>query len=123
MTATQGELFDQWACPRSADKQVDDMLEIVARARGPVPRKTAAELLGVSKRVVSEIVNRSGGEVTATPEGYHLTRRCPPDLFAGGNGKIMSQGRDMVKRAIRERRVWIKYGMGRGMAESVDKTS
>ncbi|MFA5688596.1 MAG: hypothetical protein WC959_05570 [Kiritimatiellales bacterium] len=63
------------------------------------------EMFGWSERTCRAIVAASDGEVIATTSGYILNRRATVAEFHEANGRIYSQARNMLQRAIRERAV------------------
>jgi ribosomal protein S24E len=70
-----------------------------------VPVKQFKSVFGWSDRVCRSIVNESEGRIIATESGYVLTRRATPEEFNEANGRIYSQAKAMMRRALRERRV------------------
>jgi hypothetical protein len=63
---------------------------------------------GWSDRQCRQIAEASHGEIISTCEGYLLTVRATAEEFKQANSRIYSQGRKMLKRALREQRVWHK---------------
>lgn len=60
---------------------------------------------GWSDRQCRQIAAASDGGILGTNGGYVLTERATPEEFDAANGRIYSQARNMMRRAIRERRV------------------
>jgi hypothetical protein len=63
------------------------------------------ERFGWDERTCRAIAAASEGHILGTNEGYVLTERADPEEFNKANGRIYSQGRKMLRRAIQERRV------------------
>jgi hypothetical protein len=63
---------------------------------------------GWSDRQCRQIAEASHGEIISTCDGYLLTVRATAEEFKQANSRIYSQGRKMLRRALREQRVWHK---------------
>jgi len=63
------------------------------------------ERFGWDERTCRAIAAASGGHIISTHDGYLLTERATPEEFDAANGRIYSQAKNMLRRAIRERRV------------------
>ena len=60
---------------------------------------------GWSDRTCRSIAEASDGRIISSNAGYMLTERASPEEFAQANGRIYSQARKMLRRALKERRV------------------
>jgi hypothetical protein len=69
----------------------------------PAARFTA--MFGWSDRDCRAIAAASDGHILGTNAGYVLTERATPEEFSAANGRIYSQAKNMLRRAIRERKV------------------
>jgi hypothetical protein len=63
------------------------------------------ERFGWDERKCRLIAARSKGHILGANGGYVLNSRATPEEFDDANGRIYSQGRKMLRRAIQERRV------------------
>jgi hypothetical protein len=62
-------------------------------------------MFGWDARTCRAIAAASDGHIISTHDGYLLTERATPEEFDAANGRIYSQAKNMLRRAIRERRV------------------
>lgn len=60
---------------------------------------------GWSDRVCRSIAAFSDGVIISTNDGYILNRRATNEEFKDANGRIYSQAKNMLRRALKERRV------------------
>lgn len=70
-----------------------------------IPVENFKRIYGWSDRVCRAIVNASEGRIIATESGYILTRNATPEQFDNANRRIYSQGKELLKRALKERAV------------------
>lgn len=101
---TQGDLFEIRNKSGIAEK-----LAIMEKHLHGQPIPTPVDFfelaLGWSSRVCRAIVNASEGKIIATESGYILTRNATPEQFSEANGRIYSQAKAMLRRALKERAV------------------
>jgi hypothetical protein len=115
---SNGELFDwgfakaaQGTEPKAAGKQQTDAerrIDCMKRALLEIrliPADRFREMFGWDERTCRAVAAASGGHILGTSEGYCLTIRATPEEFSAANGRIYSQARNMLRRAIREQRV------------------
>ena len=100
----QGELF------RVPDKtDISEKLAVMESwlhgSHVPFPVEKFDTLYGWSRRTCRAIVTASEGRIIATESGYILTRNATPEQFDEANGRIYSQGKAMLRRALKERAV------------------
>ena len=95
-----------------AAQRVPFMVTFLERAGGPVHARTFERRFDWSDRLCRAVAEASEGRVLSTNSGYLLTERATPEQFKQANGRIDAQGRKMLRRAIRERRVWHAAGHG-----------
>jgi hypothetical protein len=62
-------------------------------------------MFGWDERTCRSIAAASEGHILGTNGGYVLTERAAPEEFDAANGRIYSQAKNMMRRAIKERRV------------------
>jgi hypothetical protein len=62
-------------------------------------------MFGWDERACRSIAAASEGYIISTHDGYLLTAQADPEEFAEANGRIYSQAKNMLRRAIQERRV------------------
>jgi hypothetical protein len=108
------DLFD-WATERdygrpaeseTGDGDVEKMLALLHMNREPMLASALYRLLGWSDRHCRQAASESMGRILSTDDGYLPTVRATPDQFRAANGRIYSQARKMLARALRERKVW-----------------
>lgn len=80
-------------------------MKAVLRDRRIVHASEFAERFGWDERTCRAIAAASEGHILGTNGGYVLNHRATQDEFDEANGRIYSQGKKMMRRAIRERRV------------------
>jgi len=70
-----------------------------------VPAPWFEKQFGWSERTCRAIAEASDGQILGTSAGYCLTIQASVEEFNAANSRIYSQGKKMLRRAIRERRV------------------
>jgi hypothetical protein len=98
------------------NQKLDMMISSLITYEKPVSVDYFFGLYGWSDRVCRAIVNASEGRIIATESGYILTANATPEQFDEANGRIYSQGRAMLRRALKERAVRHKI-IGRSTRE------
>lgn len=120
MTGPRDELF-KWAHDRAAGRtqpsedkgrKTETGMEIrviemkaLLRDRRIVHAGEFFDRCGWDERTCRAIAAASDGHILGTNGGYVLTERATPEEFSAANGRIYSQARNMLRRAIRERNV------------------
>lgn len=102
MTAQQ-ELFEI-KDSKTLDERLEMMIQDLKRVR-VIPAPLFFRWHGWSDRVARSVAAHSGGNIISTNQGYILNHRATNEEFKEANGRIYSQARKMLKRALRERRV------------------
>jgi hypothetical protein len=98
------------------EKKLGFMIESLSTYKIPVSVDYFFGLYGWSDRVCRAIVNASEGRIIATESGYILTVNATPEQFDEANGRIYSQAKAMLRRALKERSVRHKI-IGNGTRE------
>ena len=62
------------------------------------------QMHGWSARICRSVAAASGGSIISLGKGYVLNRNATAEEFAEANGRIYGQARQMLKRALAERR-------------------
>lgn len=103
MNATQRELF----APRPKRDLVDDGAQLAVWLRGKGWQTAAAieRALGFDDRYMRRIANASRGHVISGQEGYRLTLEASLPEIDHARNALLSQARDMERRAIEIDRV------------------
>ena len=111
---SNGELFD-WGFSRTQrtdrtdDKSQTELrvigMKALLRDRRVVHASEFFERCGWDERTCRSIAAASDGHILGTNGGYVLTERATPEEFSAANGRIYSQAKNMMRRAIKERRV------------------
>jgi hypothetical protein len=100
---TQTDLFT-YRSKKTIEERVLVMVGILETHRViPVCRFKAR--LNWSDRTCRAIANASEGRIIATQKGYVLSVRSTQEEFNEANGRIYSQARNMMRRALKERSV------------------
>jgi hypothetical protein len=111
---SNGELFD-WGFSRVSRTDRTDRTDLkmrVAEMKAALRERRVVHAgefearFGWSDRVCRQIAAASDGEILGTSEGYCLTIRATAEEFRQANSRIYSQGKKMLRRALREQRVW-----------------
>ena len=63
-----------------------------------------------TERFCRKLASISEGQIMSGNKGYILTKHCSPEDFAQCNGRLRSQARKMLRRAIQQQRVYHNYG-------------
>ena len=88
----------------SMDLRLIEMMAIL-RDRRVIHADELKDRFGWDERTCRAIAAASGGHIISTHDGYLLTERATPEEFDAANGRIYSQAKNMLRRAIKERRV------------------
>jgi hypothetical protein len=115
---SNGELFD-WGFRKqeaggrpqeSGNSRVAEMTDAL-RDRRVIHAGEFEQRFGWSDRQCRQIAEASQGEILGTSDGYCLTIRATAEEFKQANSRIYSQGKKMLRRALREQRVWHKQAV------------
>ena len=98
---TQEELFT-YKDKKTIEQRVEIMIDVLTQHR-VVPVNRFNFRLGWSDRPCRAIANASEGRIIATQKGYVFSSRATNEEFQEANGRIYSQGRAMLRRALKER--------------------
>ena len=102
LTAQQ-ELFDI-KDKKTLEERLDMMIADLECVR-VVPAHLFERWHGWSDRVCRSIAAFSDGVIISTNDGYILNHRATNEEFKDANGRIYSQAKNMLRRALKERRV------------------
>lgn len=103
-TALGAESMEQRAESARMEVRISSMKSALMEM-GVIHADRFREMFGWDERTCRAIAAASEGHILGTNGGYVLTEQATPEEFDAANGRIYSQGRKMLRRAIQERRV------------------
>jgi len=108
-----GDLFRDLFRPGAPIEMAGDVqaMTFALDHAGWAPAASFARLKGWSDRKCRAIAQASKGRIISGNQGYKLTTQCTPEEFNEANGRLRSQARKMLRRAIQQARVFHKRGM------------
>ena len=99
----QGELF-AIRDTKTLDEKLQSMVSELEFRRS-IPAPWFNERFGWSDRICRAVAAHSNGLILGMDSGYILNANATNEEFKEANGRIYSQAKKMLRRALRERRV------------------
>lgn len=90
---------------RPADQdEVSRLVQLLAAAGTWLTAREIRDQIGWSDRKVREIASQSQGQIISGNSGYKHNRHATPEELNEFYGRMVSQGKEMIKRAILAKR-------------------
>ena len=103
---TEQAAFDFTAASAAPDGQVEALVYHLQTHPGFHTAATLAQALSLSDRKIRQLAEQADGYIVSGPgsPGYCHLHHCPAEQIAHIADKLISQGKAMIKRALRTRR-------------------
>jgi hypothetical protein len=102
-TPQQLELTD-WKAPADA-AEVDQLVRLLAAAGTWLTAEEITQQLSWTDRKIRKLASHSDGLIISGNSGYKHTRHATPDEFQEFFGRMTSQGKEMLRRAFKAKKV------------------
>jgi hypothetical protein len=97
--------LDSYRPPETDPDDVSRLVALLSASGTWLTAREITEQLGWSDRKTRDLASHSSGQIISGNSGYKHTRHATPEELGEFYGRMVSQGKQMIQRAIRAKRV------------------